>query len=615
MAVSTAKSEKDKNNEDQAEESKDKEQQVLDEPLPGEDLINANTGLVQGKLDDLLQNLPESKSQSLPRIQTILTRQTSGASSTPSSGKLSFSAPFMDHSPGATSDMSKINPIAGAVVPLKDDSNTPTPGTKKTSFDRTIDNVPKISRLSIGKTPFESAPASPSLQTPPESLEMAESTSKRRQKSDREVLVGTPVKEGHVNYMLMYDMLTGIRISVSRCYAKTHREVADEDFLAAHKLAFDVTGNEMTPSSKYDFKFKDYCPWVFRLIRQEFHVDPSYYLLSLTGKYVLSELVSSGKSGSFFYYSQDYRFIIKTIHHSEHKFILKILRFYYEHIKSNPHTFLSRIFGLHRVKLPGNKKIHFVVMGNVFPANKDIHEVYDLKGSLFGRKISEQEAQSNPRAVLKDLNWLERKKKLSLGPQKSALFEKQLEADVMFLMTQGIMDYSLLIGIHDLVRGNQDHIRDQTLSVFEPTSDVLSRRNTQMSRKTKTQLFNAEAKNEIVQLGPSSSKLPDIIPPERRYCIFYSDEGGFRASDSNDASLPEIYYLGIIDISTYYSPAKRLETILRSIGTKKELISAVDPILYGNRFKKFMLDALQKVSTTEGMIDMVNHVIANPSGL
>jgi hypothetical protein len=30
----------------------------------------------------------------------------------------------------------------------------------------------------------------------------------------REVLVGTPVKEGHANYLLMYDMLTGIRISV-----------------------------------------------------------------------------------------------------------------------------------------------------------------------------------------------------------------------------------------------------------------------------------------------------------------------------------------------------------------------------------------------------------------
>lgn len=64
--------------------------------------------------------------------------------------------------------------------------------------------------------------------------------SKKRIKSDREVLVGTPVKEGHVNYMLMYDMLTGIRISVSRCNAKMGRDAMDDDFAAAHKLAFDV---------------------------------------------------------------------------------------------------------------------------------------------------------------------------------------------------------------------------------------------------------------------------------------------------------------------------------------------------------------------------------------
>jgi 1-phosphatidylinositol-4-phosphate 5-kinase len=186
----------------------------------------------------------------------------------------------------------------------------------------------------------------------------------------------------------------------------------------------------MTPSSKYDFKFKDYCPWVFRLIRECFHVDPSDYLVSLTGKYVLSELASSGKSGSFFYYSQDYRFIIKTIHHTEHKFILKVLKQYYEHIKENPHTLLSRIFGLHRVKLPGNRKIHFVVMGNVFPPNKDIHEIYDLKGSLVGREISEEEAKTNPRAVMKDLNWLGKEKQLTLGPEKRALFEKQMQIDV-----------------------------------------------------------------------------------------------------------------------------------------------------------------------------------------
>ncbi|KAJ3033614.1 Phosphatidylinositol-4-phosphate 5-kinase, partial [Rhizophlyctis rosea] len=285
-----------------------------------------------------------------------------------------------------------------------------------------------------------------------------------RQRSDKEVLVGTPVKEGHVNYMLMYDMLTGIRISVSRCNAKLIRPLTDADFTAAHKLAFDVTGNEMTPSSKYDFKFKDYAPWVFRMIRESFHVDPAEYLLSLTGKYVLSELGSPGKSGSFFYYSQDYRFIIKTIHHSEHKFMRKILKHYYNHICHNPHTLISRIFGLHRVKLPGNRKIHFVVMGNVFPANKDIHETYDLKGSLIGRELPEEEAKTNPRAVLKDLNWLKREKKIELGPEKRQILVEQMERDVEFLKSQMIMDYSLLIGVHDLVKGNKDNIRDQTLA-------------------------------------------------------------------------------------------------------------------------------------------------------
>ncbi|KAJ3124531.1 Phosphatidylinositol-4-phosphate 5-kinase [Nowakowskiella sp. JEL0407] len=102
----------------------------------------------------------------------------------------------------------------------------------------------------------------------------------RRQKTDREVLVGTPVKEGHQNYTLMYDMLTGIRISVSRCNARPMRELTEADFEAAHKLAFDVAGNELTPTSEYDFKFKDYAPWVFRRIREIFRVDSSDYLVN-----------------------------------------------------------------------------------------------------------------------------------------------------------------------------------------------------------------------------------------------------------------------------------------------------------------------------------------------
>ncbi|PIL31006.1 hypothetical protein GSI_05699 [Ganoderma sinense ZZ0214-1] len=298
-------------------------------------------------------------------------------------------------------------------------------------------------------------------------------------KADEGPLVGNLIGEDHVNYVLMYNMLTGIRIAVSRCQAKIRRPLTDEDYTARHKYSFDIVGNELTPSAKYDFKFKDYAPWVFRELREDyFHLDPADYLLSLTAKYILSELGSPGKSGSFFYFSRDYRFIIKTIHHSEHKFLRSILKKYYEHVKNNPHTLISRFYGLHRVKLPHGRKIHFVIMNNLCPAHKDIHETYDLKGSTVGREYPEEKAAVNPRAVLKDLNWINRGKTLELGPEKRALLTEQLRRDSELLKELGVMDYSLLVGIHLMQRGNRDNVRRRTLKVFSPDMPIISRKKT-----------------------------------------------------------------------------------------------------------------------------------------
>ncbi|KAJ3120861.1 Phosphatidylinositol-4-phosphate 5-kinase [Nowakowskiella sp. JEL0407] len=434
----------------------------------------------------------------------------------------------------------------------------------------------------------------------------------RRQKSDREVLVGTPVKEGHQNYTLMYDMLTGIRISVSRCNGKPMRDLTDADYEAAHKLAFDVAGNELTPSSKYDFKFKDYAPWVFRMIREAFKVDPADYLLSLTGKYVLSELGSPGKSGSFFYFSQDYRFIIKTIHHAEHRFMRKILKGYYEHCQTHPHTLLSRIFGLHRVKLPGNKKIHFVVMGNVFPSNKDIHEVYDLKGSTVGRSIPEEEARKNPRAVMKDLNWINRNKKLYLGEEKKSKLVEQMELDVAFLAKMQIMDYSLLVGCHDMQLGNKQNIRDQTLTVLEGSVLETISRNTSSSgggggkrRSRNMKKMMREIDSEaLIAMGPSSARLPEISPAERRYCIFYQDQGGYQATDINNHPMNELYYIGIIDIFTKYDRNKKVETFFKGIVDDKKQISSVNPSYYGKRFLQFMKDSIVSVENKDSEVNL-----------
>jgi 1-phosphatidylinositol-4-phosphate 5-kinase len=59
-------------------------------------------------------------------------------------------------------------------------------------------------------------------------------------KEDPKVLVGNLIGEDHVNYVLMYNMLTGIRIGVSRCQAKIKRPLTDEDYTARHKFSFDM---------------------------------------------------------------------------------------------------------------------------------------------------------------------------------------------------------------------------------------------------------------------------------------------------------------------------------------------------------------------------------------
>jgi hypothetical protein len=45
------------------------------------------------------------------------------------------------------------------------------------------------------------------------------------------------------------------------------------------------------------------------------------------------------------------------------------------------------------------------------------------------------------------------------------------------------MDYSLLIGVHDLIRGNKDNIRDSTLQTFQPDTKTAERNASIMKRR------------------------------------------------------------------------------------------------------------------------------------
>lgn len=363
------------------------------------------------------------------------------------------------------------------------------------------------------------------------------------------------------------------------------------------------TGNELTPSAKYDFKFKDYAPEVFRELRHIFRLDPADYLVSLTSKYILSELGSPGKSGSFFYFSRDYKYIIKTIHHAEHNLLRKVLRQYFDHVKKYPNTLLSQFYGLHRVKLPYGRKIHFVVMNNLFPPHRDIHRTFDLKGSTIGREFKEEELEKHPRATLKDLNWLRRNMHLEFGPNKKHRFIEQMENDVELLKRLKIMDYSLLVGIHDLERGNEENLRDKTLRVFQPHSEedpdepaatpafALARTPSKLEtvRKAKELRQNLKTQRPVPMGSSTTTRMPDEMPEDQgRNFLFYSDDGGFRATHEDDRPGEEIYYLGIIDCLTKYNFVKKGEHFFKGLTQPEDQISAVPPERYGARFVKFI---------------------------
>lgn len=394
---------------------------------------------------------------------------------------------------------------------------------------------------------------------------------KRREEEDEDrVIVGKKVEEGHVNWVTAYNMLTGIRFTVSRTNAKMMRDLTDADFDAKHKFSFDITGNELTPSAKYDFKFKDYSPWVFRQLRATFGLDPADYLMSLTSKYILSELGSPGKSGSFFYFSRDYKYIIKTIHHAEHKLLRRILRDYYQHVTENPNTLISQFYGLHRVKIPYGRKIHFVVMNNLFPPHRDIHQTFDLKGSTIGRDFKEEDLATNPRATLKDLNWLRRDLHLEFEARIRQIFLDQLKRDVALLQRLHIMDYSLLVGMHDLEKGNEENLRETTLKVFQPGGEreeddygpsMLTRTPSRLETAKKARELRLTLKKEKpMPMGIGGAKMPSELSSadERRDRVFYSYDGGIRATHEDGRGGDAVYYLGLIDCLTHVSKTRVL---------------------------------------------------------
>jgi len=280
---------------------------------------------------------------------------------------------------------------------------------------------------------------------------------KRGGKKKRKSYVKGKVIDGrHELYTLSIAVMLGVRTSIARTNTiisssdgGRKKILSPQDFMAEEKYEFAPKGSPTTPPHKlsHTFKFKDYAPVAFAYLRRLFGVNEFDFLLSVCGNANFIEFISNAKSGQFFFYSSDGKYMIKTMTNSESKFLRRILPHYFRHCTENPNTLLTKFFGMYRVKLYHlRRNVKFVIMNSIYYTDKSIQTFYDLKGSELGR------AAKSGQDVLKDNDLRKNLKEdaFSFRPDLRVRFRAQAESDCNFLRKMQIMDYSMLIGVHHI---------------------------------------------------------------------------------------------------------------------------------------------------------------------
>uniref|UniRef100_A0A8C9RKG9 Phosphatidylinositol-4-phosphate 5-kinase type 1 gamma n=1 Tax=Scleropages formosus TaxID=113540 RepID=A0A8C9RKG9_SCLFO len=364
----------------------------------------------------------------------------------------------------------------------------------------------------------------------------------------------------------------GIGYTVGNLSSKPERDVLMQDFYVVESIFFPSEGSNLTPAHHYpDFRFKTYAPVAFRYFRELFGIRPDDYLYSLCNE-PLIELSNPGASGSIFYVTKDDEFIIKTVMHKEAEFLQKLLPGYYMNLNQNPRTLLPKFFGLYCVQ-SGGKNIRVVVMNNVLPRAVRMHLKYDLKGSTYKRRASKKEREKT-KPTFKDLDFLQDVQDgLMLDADTYSALVKTLQRDCLVLESFKIMDYSLLLGVHNMEQAEHER---QAEGSQGPSGE---------SRPVAQKALYSTAM-ESIQGGAAcgeSIETDDTM-------------GGIPASNSKGERL--LLYIGIIDILQSYRLIKKLEHTWKALVHDGDTVSVHRPNFYADRFFRFMSTTVFKKNTS-----------------
>ncbi|KAL0110484.1 hypothetical protein PUN28_013832 [Cardiocondyla obscurior] len=444
-----------------------------------------------------------------------------------------------------------------------------------------------------------------------------------------------------------------------------------DDFRAYSKLKVDnhLFNKENMPSH---FKIKEYCPLVFRNLRERFGIDDLDYKESMTRCRVFNpsrakqrtdlveginrrprQLVqraatvpsitlsspssasshnsilnkslrtysfkpkrlrsqpilddSSGKSGAKFYQSYDKLFIIKTITSEEVERMHSFLKHYHPYIvERHGKTLLPQYLGMYRLTVDGVE--HYVVaIRNVFSNHLTTHKKFDLKGSTVDREASDKEKEKDL-PTYKDNDFVKEGMKIYIGKEAKAKLIETLTADVDFLTRLHLMDYSLLLGLHDCARAEQEN-RERAEREDEEETLRDEEDDSESGSGLESRGVGADRLWSWSDVGHAVTNM--ATPPESPHAALMRDTSLQYQSLYENAIIPEldiyaipskegaptkeIYFLAIIDVLTHYGVRKQAAKAAKTVkyGANVDGISTCDPDQYGKRFIEFMSKAIE----------------------
>jgi 1-phosphatidylinositol-4-phosphate 5-kinase len=259
------------------------------------------------------------------------------------------------------------------------------------------------------------------------------------------------------------------------------------------------------------------------------------------------------------------------------------LRKYTEHVeKHGRNTFLPQIYGCYSIKIGKGRGTYktFLVIGYWFATQVKVGSPrYDLKGSRCKRTAKEDPTKEVE--LLKDNNFVAHEERDCVRTLRRKTILESLKRDADFLSSLGLIDYSLLLGHHNM-RSDSDLPSLTNVSkkkTFVKSASMFGRveKGEKDSEKHVTTRMKTTTPRTLPSLSSSGNE-PALVGDEQR------------VNQLRFARTPTgVAFFGIVDVLAEWTTFKWFEWFFKSaLFCGKRDVSCQPPKKYAERFKKFM---------------------------